>query len=428
MPRIQVPNHTIVPLVVLAALLALAWPVAAQATDTVLVEVNLHGPAGVTFHAGPLAVPDPILPNPAYEALATGAPVLDATAPLADLEDAPDGLYVATAGGAPVELVGWSPGLEQHRIAPVEFAVENLHMRASLPLEVDAHPASSGSGLTLAGRIVNSAPSSFGPAGTAGGVAAPNVMADEALPFSFPSIGQESAPAPFQSQLAAPAPAVATSQAADAAAVGGDTTAPLAAVLAIGVALFLAKLLLPLYHRFKKKTALDNPTRQKVYELLRDAPGSSAAELGERSALHVTTVKYHLDVLRRLGMVGEQTVDGRRRFFSYENGDRAEMLERALLDEPAARAVYQQIIKAPGRPFIEVAKALGMRKEHVHYHVQKLSKHGLIADKWEGGRRLLFPSTPPAAAPAQPPTTAPALPPALPAAPDRASGATEVQG
>ena len=103
-------------------------------------------------------------------------------------------------------------------------------------------------------------------------------------------------------------------------------------------------------------------------------------------------MKYHLDVLRRVGMVGEQTVDGRRRFFSYEKGDRMEMLSHALLDEPAARAVYRQIEERPGRPFIEVAKALGMRKEHVHYHVQKLAKHGLITDKWEAGRRLLFPA------------------------------------
>jgi predicted transcriptional regulator len=408
----RIRGRSTVPLVVLLALLATLAPVSAQSADTILLDINVQGPGGVVLHQGPLAVADPILPNPLYEALASAAPVGD-LAPIA-LEDAPDGLYVETeGGGAPVQLVGWSEGLEQHSIAPVEFAAENLHIRYdALPVQLETHMADPSGGLNLAGRIVSAVPTSSGIAGSSGSAPTDLLLADETptLPIAF--IAQEGAAVPAQPQLAGPVQTGPTTQAIDSFPARGDTTAPMVAVLALGVALFLAKLLLPLYHRFKKKTALDNPTRQKVYELLRDAPGSSAAVLGERSALHVTTVKYHLDVLRRLGMVGEQMVDGRRRFYSYENGDRAEMLERALLDEPAARAVFQQIVKAPGRPFIEVAKALGMRKEHVHYHVQKLSRYGLISDKWEGGRRLLFPATPPA----------------TPAVAENPTGATEVQG
>jgi DNA-binding transcriptional ArsR family regulator len=417
---------TIALAMLLAAPFLAALPAVAGSDNeagTFVLDLTIHTPVA-DIPLGPTpGITTVVLPNPAYDAFLAARPLAQAAGVPVILADEEEGVYLLASDGAPVRVIGWSPGLEQRRLAPVEFAVHALESEDSLPVGVDGcaclpQPDS----LTFNG-IIAPAQDVLEPASASAGLPAPapRLPADEAAPVPTVSETLGTSPESYHAPLARPAHESLASEAALANPLPGDGSPALAAAVAAGLALLLAKLLLPLYHRFKRKTALDNPTRQRLYELLRDAPGSSAAQLSEQAGLHVTTVKYHLDVLRRVGMVGEQVVDGCRRFYSYENGDRMELLCRALLDEPAARAIYRQISEHPGLPFIEVAKSLGMRKEHVHYHVQKLTKHGLVADRWEGGRRLLFPSVPPAVAPApapMPPAVAPVAPPVLEPAKD----------
>lgn len=371
------------------ALLAPALPALAQEAPAGTMLLDLVVNAGPTeVRPGPLTVPIIQGPNPFYEALPRLAPAMD-VAPVR-LEDAEDGLYVEAFDGAPLKLVGWAPGLEQRTWTPLEYAGEVLDASTILPVQLQGCTCAAPNTYGPRGHLTLPAglsPPDASPLGVRPSLPiAPEALAAPGLDFEGDAPAQEAYQSPLESGEAV---RLAPESVAPAA-LRNDSTTALAAVLAAGAALLLLKLAAPLYHRFKRKTALDNPARQRIYELLRAAPGASAAELSEGSKLHVTTVKYHLDVLRRVGMVGEQVVDGTRRFFSYENGDRVEFLTRALLDEPAAKAIYGQIEQHPGLPFIEVARALGMRKEHVHYHVKKLAKHGLLTDQWVGGRRLLF--------------------------------------
>jgi DNA-binding transcriptional ArsR family regulator len=405
--------------IALAVLLLATLPLpaaSAQAPGTVPLDLRIHaGP--VDLRPGPLAVPDPFIPNVSYDvlrALDPVQPVLPVSA-----EDAPDGFYIASPLGSQ-RLVAWQTGVEQHHIAPVEVVGRALEDGVVPVVEVQgcACPVP---GPGVSGSFRDPLPPSASGNLAATSVPGQRVPPDDERPPQVATVRPDLArPMDYQAPLPQQRDGVATERAQQLAPTAAPDAAPFIAIVAAAAGLVLLKLLLPLYHRFKKKTALDNATRKRVYELLRGAPGASAAELGEASQLHVTTVKYHLDVLRKVGMVGEQVVDGCRRFYSYENGDRVEFLTRALLDEPAARAIFHQIASHPGLPFIEVAKALGMRKEHVHYHVKKLTRHGLVADRWEGGRRLLFPAVPGGHRPLEPslpahPAPAPPAP-SLPAA------------
>lgn len=378
-------------------LLALASLPVSAAPNTVVFDLVIH--AGVAeLRTGPLVpLPSPTVPNPLYDALETAAPAL-APAPV-QVEDAPDGFYVQAADQQPVRVVGWAPGIGQRSMTPIEYVAQVLSPDNGLPI---SNLPVGLAGCACPAQLPSSSPGSLRlpvslpPPGSSplGARATKAPLREEAVPPAEASEPVRQDLAPYQAPLALASEVTRAESAGPTPAPGSDSATTIAAVLAAGAALLLLKLLLPLYHRFRRKTALDNPTRARLYEMLRSAPGASAADLGGAAGLHVTTVKYHLDVLRRVGMVGEQVVDGCRRFYSYENGDRMEFLTRALLDEPAAKAVYQQIERHPGLPFIEVARGLGMRKEHVHYHVKKLAKHGLITDRWEAGRRLLFPAVP----------------------------------
>lgn len=371
----------------LLALFAVASTAAAQAPGTMVLDLTID--AGVTeLRPGPLTVPNPEVPNPFYDTLLAAEPVMELS-PMR-LEDAPDGLYLQSENLPPMRVIKWTTGVDQRAWAPLEYLGQALGAQTPFVQVNGCACVPSQPGLSGIVTIDTGLPAPLGIA--ADGVRPENLgPLDEVATLPLLEESRVAVPEPYQSSRAPGEPAALGPETALALPAKNDSTTALAAVLAAGAALLLLKfIVLPLYHRFKRKTALDNPTRQGLYEQLRAAPGASAAELSQASGLHVTTVKYHLDVLRRVGMVGEQVVDGCRRFFSYENGDRVEFLTRALLDEPAAKAIYAQIEQHPGLPFIEVARALGMRKEHVHYHVKKLAKHGLLVDRWEAGRRLLF--------------------------------------
>jgi DNA-binding transcriptional ArsR family regulator len=404
-------------MLLLVALVALAPLAAAQTPGTVTLALRIDaGPA--ELRPMPLDVPDPWVPNPLYAAMLTerSSPA-HGIAPVA-VSESPDGVYAETPNG-PMLIAGYTSGFEEKHIAPVEWAGHAFDANTQgLPLGI-AGCTCPAKAPTVAGTFKDIVLPLGAPASAASAVPGASVppMADAHLLGGTVTV-PEPGPADYQASLHGLDGDTGIAAEQQAAAVDASPSAPLVLVLAGAAAgLVLAKLVLPLYHRFKKKTALDNGTRKQIYEMLRAAPGASAAELSQASALHVTTVKYHLDVLRKVGMVGEQVVDGCRRFYSYENGDRMEFLTRALLDEPAARAIYQQIEQHPGLPFIEVARALGMRKEHVHYHVKKLTKHGLVTDRWEAGRRLLFAAPPqhgsPATLAAVPVASAPVAPVAL---------------
>ncbi|MCA1813326.1 MAG: helix-turn-helix domain-containing protein [Halobacteriales archaeon] len=398
-------------LLLLAALVAVPALAAAQTPGTVSLAFRVSaGP--VELKPKPLDVPDPWVPNPMYEALlaADASPAPDA-APV-QVTETPEGVFVDAPSG-PLRVVGYTTGFEQKHIAPVEWAGHVFDANTQgLPVGIDGCTCPARAP-TVAGTYKDLVLPLGPPAAShlaVPGVAPPAV--DERAGIAGSASVPGTRPDDYRFALPPGSSEEPASSATQAVAVDPSPAAPIVLVVAAAASLVALKLLTPLYHRFKKKTALDNGTRKLIYEMLRAAPGANAAEMSAQSGLHVTTVKYHLDVLRKVGMVGEQVVDGCRRFYSYENGDRMEFLTRALLDEPAARAIYRQIEQHPGLPFIEVARALGMRKEHVHYHVKKLTKHGLVTDRWEAGRRLLFAAPPQTGSPASMPN--PSLPQAVP--------------
>jgi DNA-binding transcriptional ArsR family regulator len=85
-------------------------------------------------------------------------------------------------------------------------------------------------------------------------------------------------------------------------------------------------------------TALGDPTRRRIVELLRDGE-VSAGELGERFAISQPGVSRHLRVLREAGLVRVR-VDGQRRLYALEPGPLAE-LDRWL--EPFRSAFAQRL-------------------------------------------------------------------------------------
>ncbi|MGN0064672.1 MAG: helix-turn-helix transcriptional regulator [Nocardioides sp.] len=116
---------------------------------------------------------------------------------------------------------------------------------------------------------------------------------------------------------------------------------------------------------------LNSPVRRDIVEFLRDVSagdeeglgGLTAAELGERLELHVTTVRFHLDQLVRVGMLSTRLVRGRvgrpRKVYFLPPPERA----RASADAyEALGAVLAEAWPGPGGVATEVSpREAGLR-------------------------------------------------------------------
>ncbi|MHB8604815.1 MAG: helix-turn-helix domain-containing protein, partial [Thermoplasmatota archaeon] len=97
------------------------------------------------------------------------------------------------------------------------------------------------------------------------------------------------------------------------------------AALAIGAVALVAKGMLPhavglvgalpLYNRLNRNASLDNDTRRRIFDYVKNMPGSCIADIAERVGVSHSTASYHLDKLCSFQLL-TSTADGNKvRFF-----------------------------------------------------------------------------------------------------------------
>ena len=137
-----------------------------------------------------------------------------------------------------------------------------------------------------------------------------------------------------------------------------------------------------LYTRLHRDQIERHPSRALLVDIVRRRPGVSLADAQRESGLANGPFEHHLDKLRRSGrvLVVEQ---GRGRFLRLP--------ESAPLDPSLdTSAAVAGLVRARGKvKAAEVARALGLSRQALHYHVRKLAGQGLLDARIEGGRLVL---------------------------------------
>ncbi len=139
----------------------------------------------------------------------------------------------------------------------------------------------------------------------------------------------------------------------------------------------------PLYTRLSKRELLEEPTRMQILRHLETVPGlherAIARAVGNRS-----TVRYHLRVLERSGAIVSHETDGYRRYF----------LPNQDPQEPARQTTQQMVVgqieECPGTNQTEVAKALGLSRQVVSYHVNNLAEAGVLSVEESGRETRIY--------------------------------------
>lgn len=133
---------------------------------------------------------------------------------------------------------------------------------------------------------------------------------------------------------------------------------------------------------------LDHPTRRRIYEHLLRLPGNHFRSIVRSLHMSIGTARHHLDVLVRHGLVREEKVRNRSRYYPYGR-DAEPQVNRLYQQHWGYRDLRLRVLFAvqrmdSGAGPSTVGRALGISRQLAAYHLARLEEAGRI--RREGGQ------------------------------------------
>jgi predicted transcriptional regulator len=146
-----------------------------------------------------------------------------------------------------------------------------------------------------------------------------------------------------------------------------------------------------------------NEDRQKVLDVVSEAPGLNMWEIQKRLGQSLETVEPILNVLEQDGLLIVKEEGGFRRFYLHEEKPGDEKVEHTLLRKKveqetgesfvleARKKVFDIIAEAPGLHLREIQKRLNIPLGTVEYHLNYFEDNETVLVKEEGGYKRYYP-------------------------------------
>ncbi|MDU9375907.1 hypothetical protein McpSp1_04860 [Methanocorpusculaceae archaeon Sp1] len=164
-----------------------------------------------------------------------------------------------------------------------------------------------------------------------------------------------------------------------------------AGVSSIAVIVFASLHFLPIMIG-KTREAPPSPVRDRIFDEIREAPGSSASALREKIGIHHATLRYHLAVLER-----EQQIVSRNAghtYYYFPNGSTLSYLDTVkmtLCKNPTTGKILELIEQDPGISGTVLAARAGITSGTLTWHLGKLEKNDLVTVERAGRGMRIFP-------------------------------------
>lgn len=181
---------------------------------------------------------------------------------------------------------------------------------------------------------------------------------------------------------------------------GNVPVAAVAAAAAAGVVLLVKVLFSALFTRLSGEEALEHPNRRLLVDRIAKEPGINFRGLVRASGIAAGTVRHHLTILVRAGIVTEQGLGSTRRFFAGRATDGWE--HQVLLREPGMRQIHDWVAANPGATQLEVLDAMaeaGVSRSTTQHRLERMCERGAVEARWQGRFKRYWPRN---AAPAGP--------------------------
>lgn len=139
------------------------------------------------------------------------------------------------------------------------------------------------------------------------------------------------------------------------------------------------------YAHHDTSNPLDNEVRSDVFRAITDSPGAYVAAVADETDIPRSTVRYHVRVLEREGLVFGEKIRGRQRYFPSDDDTPA--LTAALADNTVANVLYAVARTEPATTS-ELAVELDRAPSTVSHHLSRLDDDGLVERERDGGSVL----------------------------------------
>jgi predicted transcriptional regulator len=139
----------------------------------------------------------------------------------------------------------------------------------------------------------------------------------------------------------------------------------------------------------KQDETFEIEARQKVYQVISEAPGLHLREIQKRSNLPLGTVEYHLNYLEDNDLVIAREEGGYKRYYpkrAMSSDDRKTM---SLLRQEIPRKIVIFLLNHPNSNFGEVAESLKVAPSTLAFHMKKLVKKDVVG-RTKKGRTSYF--------------------------------------
>lgn len=135
------------------------------------------------------------------------------------------------------------------------------------------------------------------------------------------------------------------------------------------------------YSRFDDSDPLEHEARVEMLDAVEAAPGTYLSEIAEQADLPLSTVRHHVRVLEREGLVASAKVRGRRRF--YPGGTEGLELAAAMNDEATA-TVLDALARLGPSSVSGLAEAVDRDPSTVTHHLKRLEEDGIVVRERDG--------------------------------------------
>ncbi len=160
----------------------------------------------------------------------------------------------------------------------------------------------------------------------------------------------------------------------------------------VGWGAFQRFLVAPLYTRLSRDDIIGNEKRQNIIQYVSDTPGAHLRRIATELEMSYGTLTYHVYRLEKEGFITSRAQGAFKRFFPATGGVKRQSSDRPLETElrGVEREIYDYMGANPGTTQSDIAKALGLSRQALHYHVKKLDKRGFLRKVTQGRETLCY--------------------------------------
>jgi predicted transcriptional regulator len=138
------------------------------------------------------------------------------------------------------------------------------------------------------------------------------------------------------------------------------------------------------------RTLLDQPMRRKMMDIIRREPGIKISQLCRETTAGWGTIKYHLHLLRRAGLIVARNT-GRDCLLFTSDVPEEDLAAKEALRRGRAGHLARAIADTPGASQKELCERIHMTRKIIRRYVELLSQAGLVSEKREAQFQRYYP-------------------------------------